>query len=92
MKDKKAAKILIKRAKANPDLYTDTEVKYARLIKRTLKLSSNEQPISENQSKKDGSFTVEWDKQDPEWSWMNNLTSKEIQGIMEKAIHLDKNQ
>ena len=51
MKDKKAAKILIKRAKANPDLYTDTEVKYARLIKRTLKLSNNEQPISENQSK-----------------------------------------
>ena len=51
MKDKKAAKILIKRAKSNPELYTDTEVKYARLIKRTLKLSSNEQPISENQSK-----------------------------------------
>ena len=52
MKDKKAAKILIKRAKANPELYTDTEVKYARLIKRTLKLSSNEQSISENQSLK----------------------------------------
>ena len=51
MKDKKAAKILIKRAKANPELYTDTEVKYARLIKRTLKLSCNEQSISENQSK-----------------------------------------
>ncbi len=48
---------------------------------------------------KDGTFTVEWDKQDPEWSWMNNLTSKEIQGIMEKvqgimekAIHLDQNK
>ena len=38
MKDKKAAKILIKRAKANPDLYTDTEVKYAKLIKKTLNL------------------------------------------------------
>ena len=51
MKYKKAANKFIKRAKANPDLYTDTEVKYARLIKRTLKLSNNEQPISENQSK-----------------------------------------
>ena len=51
MKDKKAAKILIKRAKENTDLCTDTEVKYAKLIKRTLKLSNNEQPISENQSK-----------------------------------------
>ena len=51
MKDKKAAKILIKRAKANPDLYTDTEVKYAKLIKKTLKLSNDEQQFSQNQSK-----------------------------------------
>ena len=51
MKDKKAVKILIKRAKANPDLYTDTEVKYAKLIKRTLKLSKDGHQFSENQSK-----------------------------------------
>ena len=51
MKDKKAAKILIKRAKANPKLYTDMEVKYAKLIKKTLKLSNNEQQFSQNQSK-----------------------------------------
>ena len=51
MKDKKATKILIKRAKANPDLYTDTEVKYAKLIKRTLKLSKDDQSISQHQSK-----------------------------------------
>ena len=38
----------------------------------------------------DGSYTVEWDKQDPDWNWMNNLTSSEIQGIIEKAIQLDK--
>ena len=51
MKDKKAASKLIKRAKANPELYTDTEVKYAKLIKRTLKFSNNEQQFSQNQSK-----------------------------------------
>ncbi len=51
MKDKKAANKLIKRAKANPNLYTDTEVKYAKLIKRTLKLSKNDQSISQHQSK-----------------------------------------
>ena len=51
MKDKKAANKLIKRAKANPELYTDTEVKYAKLIKRTLKLSNNEKQFSENQPK-----------------------------------------
>ena len=51
MKDKKAANKLIKRAKANPDFYTDTEVKYAKLIKRTLKLSKDGHQFSENQSK-----------------------------------------
>ena len=51
MKDKKAAKILIKRAKANPNLYTDMEVKYAKLLKKTLKLSNDKQQLSENQSK-----------------------------------------
>ena len=47
------------------------------------------QSLKINQNK-DGSFTVEWDKQDPEWSWMNNLTYKEIQGIMEEAIKMDR--
>jgi hypothetical protein len=35
---------------------------------------------------KDGSYTCEWDKEDPDWKWMNNLTSKEIQIIMQQAI------
>ena len=39
---------------------------------------------------KDGSFTAEWDKQDPEWKWMNNLTTEEIQVVIEKAIALDR--
>ena len=45
------------------------------------------QSLNINQNK-DGSYTIEWDKNDPEWSWMNNLTSKEVQGIMEKACLL----
>ena len=39
----------------------------------------------------DGSFTMEWDKKDPNWKWLNNLTSKEIQVIMQQAIQYDKN-
>ena len=39
---------------------------------------------------KDGSFTAEWDKQDPEWKWMNNLTTEEIQVVIEKAISMDR--
>ena len=42
----------------------------------SLKISQNE----------DGSFTMDWDKKDPTWSWLNGLTSKEIQVIMEEAI------
>jgi len=34
----------------------------------------------------DGTFTVDWDPQDPKWSFLNNLTSKEIQVIVEQAI------
>jgi hypothetical protein len=42
----------------------------------TFKISQNE----------DGSFTMNWDPQDPNWKWLNGLTSKEIQVIMEQAI------
>ena len=37
----------------------------------------------------DGSFSIEWDKQDPNWKFLNDLTSKEIQVIMEQAIKCD---
>ncbi len=42
----------------------------------SLKITQNE----------DGSFTMDWDKEDPNWKWLNGLTSKEIQVIMEEAI------
>jgi hypothetical protein len=34
----------------------------------------------------DGSYEINWDKEDPNWSWMNSLTSKEIQIIVQQAI------
>ena len=37
MKDKKAAKLIIKRAKKNPKLYTKQDVYYAKLLKKRLK-------------------------------------------------------
>ena len=40
---------------------------------------------------KDGSYTMDWDKNDPNWKWLNNLTSKEIQVIIEQAIKYDRN-
>jgi hypothetical protein len=35
---------------------------------------------------KDGSYTAEWDKEDPNWSWLNEMTSAELQIIMQEAI------
>ena len=34
----------------------------------------------------DGTFTMDWDPEDPNWKWLNGLTSKEIQVIVEQAI------
>ena len=48
----------------------------------SLKINQNE----------DGSFTAEWDKNDPNWKFMNQLTTKEIQGIIEQAIKMDQNE
>ena len=42
--------------------------------------------------RKDGSFEVEWDKKDPDWMFMNDLTSEEIEGIVQEAIRYDQNE
>ena len=39
----------------------------------------------------DNTFTLEWDKEDPKWSFLNNLTSKEITAIIEEAVRMDEN-
>ena len=38
----------------------------------------------------DGSFSVEWDKEDPNWKWLNGLTSKEIEVIIKEAVRYDQ--
>ena len=40
----------------------------------------------------DGSFQVEWDKKDPNWMFMNDLTSEEIESIVQEAIKYDQNE
>ncbi len=37
MKDKKAAKLIIKRAKKHPELYSEREVYYAKMIMKQIK-------------------------------------------------------
>ena len=40
----------------------------------------------------DGSFEVEWDRKDPNWKFMNDLTSEEIESIVQEAIKHDQNE
>ena len=40
----------------------------------------------------DGSFEVEWDRKDPNWMFMNDLTSQEIESIVHEAIKHDQNE
>jgi len=49
MKDKKAAKVLIQRAKLNPDLYSSADILYAKKLRKNIK--NEEQRLIENQSK-----------------------------------------
>ena len=50
----------------------------------------NNDSLRINQNK-DGSYTMDWDKNDPNWKFLNNLTTKEIQSFIEEAIRSDKN-
>ena len=49
MNDKKAAKLIIKRAKKHPDLYSEREVYYAKMVRKRIK--KDEQRQSKNKSK-----------------------------------------
>lgn len=40
---------------------------------------------------KDGTFSLEWDKDDPNWKFLNGMTSKEIQEIVNRAIEDELN-
>jgi hypothetical protein len=39
----------------------------------------------------DGSYELLWDKNDPDWSFLNHLTDIQIQSIILKAIEIDRN-
>ena len=49
MKDKKAAKLIIKRAKKHPEWYTKQEIKYAKLLRK--KIKQHEREVSERYSR-----------------------------------------
>ena len=48
MKDKKAVKLLLKRAKKHPELYSKDEIRYAKKIKRRIKKGKHIEGQSED--------------------------------------------
>lgn len=34
----------------------------------------------------DGSFSLQWDPNDPNWTWLNDMTSEEIRIMIEEAL------
>ena len=57
-------------------------------LENKLKMMNDSLKIHQNE---DGSFSMEWDKKDPNWKFLNDLTTKEIQVIIDQAIQYDKN-
>ena len=47
--------------------------------KNTSNLKKESLQVKQN---KDGSFTFEWDKNDPSYNFLNNLTQEQIQSII----------
>ena len=45
--------------------------------------TSDSLKVSQNE---DGSFTLEWDKEDPRWNFLNGLTTQEIQTMIETVV------
>ena len=54
MKDKKAAKKIIKLAKKHPDWYTKQDIAYAKMVKRRIKQEKHDQKIIQ-QDRQEGS-------------------------------------
>ncbi len=49
MKDKKAAKKIIKRAKKHPDWYTEQDVYYAKMVRKRIKQDEKRQSSSKTE-------------------------------------------
>jgi|TARA_B100000029_G_scaffold494338_1_gene557927 hypothetical protein len=50
LKDKKAAKLIIKRAKKHPEWYTDQDVRFAKMVKKRIK----DEKVKKDESRTEG--------------------------------------
>ena len=79
---RKTAKRIIKLAKKHPDWYTDMDVKYAKLIRRSLKKKNATSEIDIGDSQSGGDDGLRGESQQPEQprqpkgSWVTRLLHK----------------
>ena len=68
MKDKKAAKLIIKRAKEHPQWYTDQDIRYAKMLKKRLKREKkqHEREVGERDSRSRETDGVRSESEQPE--------------------------
>ena len=81
MKDRKAAKKIIKIAKKNPQLYTEQDIQYAKLIKRvTKKNAKGETNIGNSKSRGDDGVRGEGKQpsqpRQPQRDWFTKVLHK----------------
>ena len=53
------------------------------VVNNSTKMGADSLKIHENE---DGSFSMEWDREDQNWNWLNDLTSAEIETMLQEAI------
>ena len=58
-------------------------VRSSRKMKDANIATSDSLKVEQNE---DGTFTLEWDKEDPKWNFLNGLTAKEIQDMVQTAV------
>lgn len=64
--------------------------KKSRSVVRNLTKMTNADSLKVIQNE-DGSYSLEWDKNDPKWKWMNDLTEGQIQSMIRSAVQHDRN-
>ena len=86
MKDKKAAKKIIKLAKKHPDWYTKQEIQYAKFIKKREKLKKNERKASDSDPRRREDDGVRSKSEQPQESKQSQ--SSRITRVLYKAWSL----
>ena len=88
MKDKKAAKLILKRAKKHPELYSKEEIKFAKIFKKKLKLEKkqHEREVSERNSRSGKDDGVRSESEQPKEPKQSNRGW--FVGILHKAWSL----